>query len=85
MAGTYVDPMTEALIAYEGHMVSTDLSPYTELGKQYAVTAAVPCSDKQCGAQALELVLREIFPMDNPTPRIKPCAGCNRVEQPNNP
>ncbi len=81
MAGTYVGPMTEALIAYEGNMVSTDLSPHERWRKQYAVTAAVPCFGDQCGARVLGIVMKEMFPLDNPKPRITPCGDCKHVEQ----
>ena len=80
---SFLDPITEALTVHEGDVTNAaDLSTSGEKWPRLqAITATVPCSDDQCGATVLGNVMRKMFPLDDPTPRIKPCVGCKRVEQ----
>lgn len=84
---SFLDPITKELTVREGGVTNAaDLSTSGEKWPRLqAIRATVPCSDDQCGATVLGNVMREMFPLDDPTPRIKPCAGCNRVEQLNTP
>ncbi len=84
---SFLGPITEALTAHGGYV--NDAADLSTLGEQWPrlhdVTATVPCFGDQCGATVLRIVMKEMFPLDNPTPRITPCAGCKHVERPNNP